>query len=102
MRVRALLLGIAGMLTLLVGWTPPFPTFGGNLKIENRTNSEVTINEFNGGYCCTADKGDDCTCALSQGTHKLSVKCNDTGKSFERTVEIKDGQTTTLPLNGGC
>jgi hypothetical protein len=102
MRANGLALTITLMLILLIGWTPLVPLPGGGLKIENRTNSEVTVNEINGSYCCTADKGNDCTCALSQGTHKLSVVCNGTGKRFERTVEIKDGQTTTLPLNGGC
>lgn len=93
---------IVALMVLLVGWTPRAPLPGGTLKVENRTNSEVTINDANTGYCCTVLKGDYCTCALSAGTHKLRIACNDTGNRFERSVEIKDGETTTLLLNSGC
>lgn len=101
MTVKQLVVGVA-LLTLLIGWTPRPPALGGTLKIENRTKSEVTVNEVNGGYCCTTDKGDYCSCALSPGTHKLSVKCNDSGNRFERTVEIKDGEAAYLLLDSGC
>ena len=93
---------IMAFVALLVAWMTSAPRTGGSLKIENRTNSEVTVNEANTGYCCTVLKGDYCICALAAGTHKLRIACNDSGNRFERTVEIKDGETTTLSLNSGC
>jgi hypothetical protein len=60
---------------------------GGAIRVHNNTSTTVTVNT-EGGYCCTADSGDTCTCVVTTGKHTLKAERHDTNKTRVEQVDV--------------
>lgn len=69
---------------------------GGAIRVHNNTSTTVTVNT-EGGYCCTADSGDTCSCVVATGKHTLNAERHDTNKTrVENVVVPADGYDFNL------
>lgn len=64
---------------------------GGAVRVHNGTSTTVTVN-YDGGYCCTADAGDTCSCVVSVGKHTLQATRHDDNH--------KQGYDVDVPADG--
>jgi hypothetical protein len=87
---------VAGFL-LLAALVPTTARAAG-VVIHNHTSGRVTV-EIDGGYCCTAESGDDCSCAASDGTHVFKATRSDTGAVTQGQYTVTSRFEWTLADN---